>query len=202
MQRWIVTMVFAGCVAHSLPAAAAEEPTETPADEAASAELGGWFLDPPFQRILDLQLVVAGWPGLWGLSLEANPVWFLSVEVGWNSNLGLLSNFNDVSVAVKSRFLQWVGLALDDADVSGHQVGLGPTVGYGFSNEDLPANGDPSPVVHRDHRLDVGLSFEWVSWASRYFGFSMQLETGPEVLFRNGSAWPTFFVRYSIGASF
>jgi hypothetical protein len=36
----------------------------------------------------------------------------------------------------------------------------------------------------------------------RHFGFTMQLEIGPEVRFQPGGTFTSFFMRYSVGAAF
>lgn len=164
-------------------------------------ELRGWFLEPPFQRVLDLQIGLAGWPGLWGLCAEANPRWYLSFEACWDSNGNVLSDYDDLSLSAKSRALGWLGLTRDGESVRGDQVGLGPTVAYRYQRE-VTYHPSSGPESATSSALDAGLSLEWVHWFSRYFGITMQWEAGPEVLFREGEAWPTFFVRYTVGAAF
>lgn len=166
-----------------------------------SPDLRGWFIEPPFQRVLDLQIGLAGWPGLWGFCAEANPRWYVSIEACWDTNYNILANYNDLSLGLKSRALEWLGLRQDGSRITGNQVGLGPAVAWRFQHE-VEYQGLGGLRTTDSHALDAGLSLEWVHWSSRYFGVTMQWEAGPEALFREGEVLPTFFVRYTLGVAF
>ena len=159
-------------------------------DEAAgpTRKIAGWFQPPPFQRLVDLELIAPGFPDAIGLCAEVNPGYFVSLE----GCAGAVFLAASVSVAVKSRFLHYVHFEEETrADGAlryrGFEFGMGPGIGvrslttFGFAGS--ASSGSTSGVT-----VDAMLSFEWVYWFARFAGLTMQLDAGPMFGFDGNSA--------------
>jgi hypothetical protein len=180
MRCWPLLVLVA--YAAPLTAGAVPPPPEGDDDEPEEPLLDtrmiqGWGQPPPFQRLVDLELIYPGFPDIIGLCAEVNPGYFVSLE----GCAGTQITASSLSVAVKSRFLHYVHIeqqtALDGRPrYKGFEFGFGP--GIGIRSVSVLSSFVGSST-HSGVTVDPMLSLEWAYWFSRFVGLTMQLDAGP-----------------------
>jgi hypothetical protein len=212
MRPWhwlILWVVFAPISAW---ASADHRPDNNEESAAPTRMIAGWLKPPPFQRLVDAELIVPGYPDFIGLCAEVNPGYFVSLEGCAGTFVFAVS----VSAAVKSRFLHYIHFEEETrpdggSRYRGFEFGLGPGIGV-RSLATIGVVGSSSGSIS-GVTVDAMLSFEWVYWFSKYVGLTMQLDAGPMFGFDGNSqlskdlrhidfSKASAFGRLSIGAAF
>jgi hypothetical protein len=142
--------------------------TEGAVSPAQAKVMRGWFKDLPFRRVIDVEVVLPGFPDTLGLCLEGNPHELVSIEACAAATLFM----NSISANVKSRFVRWMNLREEHGKIKGWTFSAGPAIGARHAQH--------RGFIHwgEGNTVDGFLSAEWVRWWSKNFGLGLQVDAG------------------------